>query len=203
MVERTAHWDKVWTERDPADVSWYQPQPAVSLRLIIEFGPSPLTSVVDVGGGASSLAELLLENGVERVEVLDIAESALAHAAARLGQGACVQWTVGDITSHRFSTPFAVWHDRAVFHFLVEASDRAGYLEALRSAIGVDGIVVLATFASDGPEICSGLPVRRYSAASLANEFDGFDLIHQENEEHTKPDGEMQRFQYVVLRRRR
>ncbi len=203
MVERAEHWDKVWSVKEPADVSWYQQEPAASRRLILQFGPSPLTSVVDVGGGASSLAELLTESGVERVEVVDIAESALAHAAARLGPSAAVTFTVGDVTRHRFVTAFDVWHDRAVFHFLTEADDRAGYVEALQSAIDIGGIAILATFAADGPEMCSGLPVRRYSAESLSAEFEGFDLIHQETEDHAKPDGETQKFQYVVLQRTR
>ena len=201
MVEQAEHWNTVWNDKDPAAVSWFQPTPTVSLRLIADFGPSPLASIVDIGSGASRLVTELIAAGVPDIEVLDIAASALATAAAQAGHPTNVTWTVGDVTTHRFDRTFDVWHDRAAFHFLNDVEQRAGYLEALRTAVDVGGIAIIATFADDGPEFCSGLPITRYSARKLAAEFPGFELLHEEREDHAKPDGEIQKFQYIVLRR--
>ena len=201
MVEQAEHWNTVWSDKDPTTVSWFQPTPTVSLRLIADYGPSPLCSIVDIGSGASRLVTELIAAGVPDIEVLDIAAPALSAAAEQAGYPTNVTWTIADVAAHRFDRTFDVWHDRAAFHFLNEIEQRAGYLDALRSAVAIGGIAIIATFADDGPESCSGLPVSRYSAAELAAEFPGFELLHEEREDHVKPDGEPQKFQYVVLRR--
>ncbi|MEZ5340234.1 MAG: class I SAM-dependent methyltransferase [Acidimicrobiales bacterium] len=197
----STHWNNVWDGRDPATTSWYQAESTVSLRLIEAYSEIPNASIVDIGSGRSALIPRLLETGARAIEVLDISRSAVDAAAADLDWPVAVRFTAADVTTHRFDQAFDVWHDRAVFHFLITEEQRDGYREALLSGTRGGSIVVLSTFASDGPESCSGLPVCRYSSSDLAAEFPGFVLLHDEIDEHRKPDGETQRFQYVVLRR--
>ena len=195
------HWDEVWADRDPDLVTWFQATPARSVALITSVG-GPGGSVVDVGGGASRLVDHLLDLGITNVTVVDLAASALAASRARLGNRAdLVTWVAGDAIEVDLG-PVDVWHDRAVFHFLTDPSDRAAYVARVRSSVRVGGHVVVATFGPNGPETCSGLPTCRYDAPGLAAEFgDGFELTHSETEEHVSPAGATQEFVYVVLRR--
>src|SRR5687767_5881994 len=152
------HWEAVYTAKSDAEVSWTQPDPRLSLSLITEVCPPP-GRVVDVGGGTSALAERLMEGGYD-VAVLDIAEAALARARNRLGGRADrIRWIAADVTAHPDLGEFDVWHDRAVFHFLTDPSQRAAYTSLLRKTIRVGGNAVISTFALDGPDSCSGLPV--------------------------------------------
>ena len=162
------HWDRVWSDRDPDDVTWYQAEPNVSLRLI-QSAMTPDGGIIDIGGGASRLVDHLLDHGYEDITVLDIAPAALQAARARLGlRSERVNWIAADATRAEFGRTFDLWHDRAVFHFLTGADDRRRYLATLDAAIPVGGHVVLATFGPDGPECCSGLPVRRYTTRTDA-----------------------------------
>jgi trans-aconitate methyltransferase len=158
--------------------------------------------IVDVGGGPSSLVDALVVRGFQ-VTVLDIAEAALAIARDRLGPDADkVDWQVVDITHWRPGAQYDLWHDRAVFHFLTEAGDRAAYLSALNAGVAPGGAVILATFAEDGPERCTGLPVRRYSADALAAELgSGFHLVRHTRETHQTPWGSEQSFTWAAFRR--
>ncbi len=194
------HWQTVWDGKDPSTTSWFQQTPSLSLELITANAPDA-TSVVDIGSGRSTFVAQVLSSGVTRMEVLDIARQAVDAAAADAGHPAGVTWTVADISAHRFDETFDVWHDRAVFHFLTDVAQRDGYRQALRSGTHIGSTMVVATFAEDGPEYCSGLPVQRYSADSLAAEFPGFEVIDDRHEDHVKPDGTTQHFQYLVLRR--
>lgn len=184
-------------------MSWFQPEPDVSTRLITSSGIASGASFVDIGGGASTLVDALLERGHSDLTVLDISARALDHARRRLGADAGrVTWVEGDATSPPFRRSFTFWHDRAVFHFLTEAVDRAAYLAALRRHLAPDGRALIATFAPDGPETCSGLPVRRYDAEALANELGaGFETLDATREVHKTPWGSEQPFQYVLFRR--
>jgi len=176
----------------------------VSLELIEALGISRDAVVIDVGGGTSVLAEHLVERGFVDVSVLDVSAAALAEARRRLvGDAAPVSWLHEDLLVWRPERQFDLWHDRAVFHFLVASDDRDKYLQTLRSAIRDEGFVVLATFAPDGPGFCSGLPVARYSVAELVHLLGaGFELLETRREEHITPRGMMQPFTWVAGRTR-
>jgi SAM-dependent methyltransferase len=198
-----AHWETVYTTKRESEVSWFQDNPAPSLELIDLAKPTLDAAIVDIGGGTSRLVDCLLTRGFKRVTVLDISDAALEVAKARLGQRAEeVRWITADVTRWRPMQAFDIWHDRATFHFLVDADDRTAYVARLKEAVPPGGHVIIGTFAIDGPEKCSGLPVRRYDAARLAEELgEGFALIHTRRDDHTTPWHSEQRFQFCLFRR--
>jgi hypothetical protein len=197
------HWNQVYRTKAPDSVSWYQPTPEPSLRALDELRLPVTAALVDVGGGASSLVDRLLERGWSDLTVVDIAAPALDVTKARLGPMADrVRWEVADVTAWYPSRAYDVWHDRAVFHFLTEPDQRAAYRRALGAGTGPGSFVIVATFAPDGPERCSGLPVRRYDATALAGELGaGFTLQRDWRERHTTPAGSQQAFQWCVFQR--
>lgn len=202
-MEPRDHWRTVYETKRPEEVSWYQPSPDASLAALERAGADPSMSLVDVGGGASTLVNALLDRGWGDLTVADIAEPALEASRQRLGERAGqVRWLVADITDWRPDRDFDVWHDRAVFHFLTDAGWRAGYKRAILAGTHPGSHVIIATFALDGPEMCSGLPVRRYDAAGLAAEL-GKDFVPVTDwrEAHVTPWGAEQRFQWCVFRR--
>ena len=185
-------------------MSWFQDHSQQSVELVRRAGVTRDASIIDVGGGASTLVDDLLNEGYARVAVLDLSEAALAVSQSRLGQrAAAVSWLVGDIT--RVELPrhaYDVWHDRAVFHFLTSQREREAYLQTVLHAVKPGGHVIVATFAEDGPEKCSGLPVMRYSAQGLHAQFGApFTLLRQESEEHRTPSGTVQKFIYCLCRK--
>ncbi|CAN5764275.1 class I SAM-dependent methyltransferase [soil metagenome] len=186
----------MYTAKAADSVSWYQPEPAESLRMI-ELVAQPPARVLDVGGGASFLADRLVARGY-RTGVLDIAGEPLRLVQERLGDAADdVEWYVTDVT--RFVSPHTwdVWHDRAVFHFLTEPPDRSAYIDALVKATRAGSSVIIATFGPDGPTSCSGLPVARYSSREMQDVLgDGFELVESTREDHRTPGGGSQRFVY-------
>ena len=197
------HWERVYSTKATDAVSWFQPHPEVSLRLIEAVGVSKNASIVDVGGGASTLVDDLLVRGYGNITVLDLSAAALAAAKKRLGAEAKgVTWLEADIREANLPAhAYDLWHDRAVFHFLTAGHDRQAYLDAARRSVRPGGHVIVATFAEDGPQQCSGLPVMRYSAVQLAAEFgEPFDLVAQERELHETPFGTTQQFTYCVFR---
>ncbi len=199
---RADHWEQVWLDRDPASVTWYQPDLLVSRRLI-ELVTSTDAAVIDVGGGASTLVDHLLDGGYRDLTVLDISHGAIDAARARLGPRADdVHWLVADVTQVELDRTFDLWHDRAVFHFLVDDADRRRYLGVLRAALVPGGHLVLSTFGPDGPERCSGLPVRRYGI-ELMQETLGpdFELLDHELETHVAPSGVTQQFLAALFQR--
>ena len=202
-TEQQAHWDHVYGTKGERDVSWFQESPAVSLDLIAATGAQPADPIVDIGGGASRLVDALLDRGFEVVTVLDLAGQALAAARARLGpRAAQVSWVVADVTAWEPVGTFAVWHDRAAFHFLTAAEDRAAYAQRLRNAVRPGGHVIIGTFAPDGPERCSGLPVMRHDAASIGEALGpSFGLVETRRDDHVTPMGTTQRFQFSRFRR--
>jgi SAM-dependent methyltransferase len=197
------HWTHVYEEKAPTSVSWYQPTPEPSLRALRKFGASPSSSVVDVGGGASTLVDALLEQGWQDITVLDIAVPALDAAKARIGPlSDRIHWEVADITEWRPARKFGIWHDRAVFHFLTEPKQRVAYRRALKEGLTSGGLAIVATFALDGPEQCSGLPVQRYDPANLADALgQSLQLIEGWREEHVTPWGAKQSFNWCAFRR--
>lgn len=179
-------------------MSWYQARPETSLGLISRAQKGPKASIIDVGGGASRLVDLLLGAGYERLTVLDLSSVALEKSRARLGSRASlVTWLAADVTTWTPAGMFDIWHDRAVFHFLVNAEHRRRYVAAMTAALPQDGHAILGTFASDGPERCSGLPVARYEPETLAAELGPWlRLVESLHEDHLTPTGRVQRFQF-------
>ncbi len=190
------HWQQVYQTKAAEDVSWYQPDAALSLALIAQCKLSAQSAIIDIGGGASLLVDALLAQGYTDLTVLDLSAAALAVCQARLGAAANkVQWLVADITKTELPGQYQLWHDRAVFHFLTEPAQRAAYLALLSTAVVKGGQVIIATFAEDGPERCSGLPVRRYAAVDLQAEFAGvLELLSSRREAHQTPFGTTQHF---------
>jgi SAM-dependent methyltransferase len=191
------------SDQGRTDVSWFQESPAISLDLIHATGVKPDASIIDIGGGASRLVDALLDEGFEAVTVLDLSDKALATSKARLGaRGAKVRWMTADVTTWEPSQTYEVWHDRAAFHFLIDPNDRAAYATRVLRGVQPGGHVIIGTFAPDGPERCSGLPVVRYDAASLGQILGpSFELVESRNHAHQTPRGIIQHFQFSRFRR--
>lgn len=199
-----AHWEAVYGSRAPAELSWYQSEPTRSLELLEQLGAGAANAIIDVGGGASTLVDGLLERGFRNLTVLDISSMALAHAKARLGtRSTAVKWIEADITVVELeAAAYDLWHDRAVFHFLTRSDDRRRYVAAAAHALRPGGAALIATFSLQGPARCSGLDVVRYDAGSLAREFgSAFSLERGVDELHHTPSGNAQAFTFTVLRR--
>jgi SAM-dependent methyltransferase len=199
-----AHWEGSYAQRAPDQVSWYEPLPQRSLELVQATGLGHDASILDVGGGASSLAEELLDMGYTDVTVADISPAALAHAQTALGSNtARITWVEADIRIHDFGRRYDLWHDRAVFHFMVDAADRKRYLDVLRKTLKPGGHLVLATFGPQGPTQCSGLPVDRYGPDDVQQVLgDDFTLVSSSLVIHRTPSGRSQQFHYAHLLRR-
>ena len=203
-MQSKAHWEQVYATTAATGVSWFQPHARQSVGLIAQTGVARDAGIIDVGGGASTLVDDLLDAGYSKLAVLDLSDAALATAKARLGDRARgVDWIVGDVTQVALARhAYAVWHDRAVFHFLTTREERKAYVRAVLHAVEPGGHVIVATFAEDGPEQCSGLPVMRYSAGALHAEFGApFALLQQEGEAHHTPRGPVQKFIYCLCRK--
>ncbi len=202
---RQAHWENVYATKSENEVSWFEESTTISLDLIRATGATPTASIIDIGGGASRLVDALIAAGYERVTVLDLSEAALSTARARLGgKAAKVTWVVADATAWEPHEAYDVWHDRAAFHFLTEPDDRTAYLACLTKALRPDGYAIIGTFAPDGPERCSGLPVMRYDAVGLGKTLgNAFELAATQRHVHRTPAGGTQSFQFSVFRRAR
>jgi 2-polyprenyl-3-methyl-5-hydroxy-6-metoxy-1,4-benzoquinol methylase len=202
-IESRAHWDKVYSTKAPQAVSWYRAHLERSLDLIGIAAPSLSASIVDVGGGESTLVDDLLARGYQNVTLLDISQTAIDVAKNRLGAVAQrVKWIAEDITKAVLpERHYDVWHDRAVFHFLTEASQREAYVRQVKCSMKTGGHVIVATFGPEGPTKCSGLDVVRYDAGSLHGEFGpGFRLVDHGTEIHQTPFGTTQQFLYCFCK---
>jgi SAM-dependent methyltransferase len=197
-MSRSDHWDEVYLTKRERDVSWFETVPAMSIRLLEAAGLTEKSCVIDVGGGDSRLVDQLCARGLTCLAVLDVSAAALGRARARLGAAADgVIWIDADVTGRWSLKPMDIWHDRAVFHFLVDATDRARYRDHLLETLKPRGGAIIATFALDGPDRCSGLPVARYSPDTLARELGAeFELIEATSYVHDTPSGVRQSFQY-------
>jgi SAM-dependent methyltransferase len=200
-ASRQAHWENVYTSKGENEVSWFQESPAPSLALIAKIGAVPSSGIIDVGGGASRLVDQLISRGFQDVTVLDLSAAALEAAKARLGERAgLAQWLVADATTWQPSRTYDIWHDRAAFHFLTEERDRTAYIARLKHGLKIGGHLIIATFALDGPEKCSGLPVMRYDAARLGQMLGaGFKLLQSLGNDHATPWGSHQQFQFSAF----
>ncbi len=192
------HWEELYHREKETSVSWFEEVPSHSLELIRATGLPPEAPILDIGGGSSHLVDHLLSSGYLDVSVLDIAGEALARARARLGRaGDRVSWIHADVTRYEPRRRYALWHDRAAFHFLMTPDEEEAYFRTLSAALAPSGHVILATFGPDGPTRCSGLPVRRYSAAELSDVLgSGYELKRSELVEHQTPAGSVQQFHF-------
>lgn len=199
---RPAYWDKVYTTKADDSVSWFEQSPTVSLELIEAAGIG-LGSIIDIGGGTSRLVDALIARGYANVAVLDLSAQALEIAKARLGpRGEAVEWIVADVTQWQPGRRFDLWHDRAAFHFLTSPGAQAAYALTLDSALNPGGVAIIGTFALDGPEKCSGLPVVRHDAASIGKLLGpGFTLVDERRRDHVTPGGSVQKFQFSSFRK--
>ncbi len=195
------HWEQVYQTKNPDQVSWTQSVPQTSLDFIHSFNLPKNSKIIDIGGGDSKLTDYLLQEGFTDITVLDISEAALEKAKVRLGQTSKkVKWIVSDITGFKPKETYDVWHDRATFHFLTEENQIAAYLNIARKAMA--NYLVIGTFAADGPEKCSGLPVKRYSETQLQNQLEkGFAKIRCINEDHVTPFHTKQSFLFCSFQR--
>jgi hypothetical protein len=202
--DRRAHWDNVYETKGSADVSWFQPEPELSLKLIRRTGISHDARIIDVGGGASTLVDHLQRSGFRNLTVLDIAAPGVDQAKDRLGALAeRIDWIVSDVTSWRPPHAFDLWHDRAVLHFLTDPVDQAAYAKVLRDAVPAGGWVIIGGFAPNGPAKCSGLNVIHHDAETLAALLGpGFALMETHGEIHLTPQGREQAFRYHLFGRR-
>jgi ubiquinone/menaquinone biosynthesis C-methylase UbiE len=197
------HWEAIYGKKGPTEVSWYRPHLERSLRFVELANLPKGAAILDVGGGASSFVDDLLAHGFKNVTVLDLSESAIARAKTRLGARATeVTWIIGDITQvHLPEQRFDFWHDRAVFHFLTDEASRQRYVQAVRRALKQGGHIVVATFGPSAPERCSGLPVVRYTADGIHDQFGGqFVKVGSESETHQTPSGVEQEFVYCFCK---
>lgn len=200
---RQQHWENVYRDKGEFQVSWFQENPGISLDLIRTAGATPQSSIIDIGGGASRLVDTLIMQGYKDVTVLDLSEAAMAIAKTRLAHRApAAVWIVADATQWQPPQHYDVWHDRAAFHFLTDADDRAAYVARLKQALRPGGHAIVGTFAADGPERCSGLPVVRYDGALLSATLGGaFALVETRRQDHLTPWGSTQRFQFGLFKR--
>lgn len=200
---RQQHWEDVYTRKREDEVSWFQAEAAVSLDLIARCAPALDAKIIDVGGGASRLVDGLVARGFEDLTVLDLSATALAKARERLGEpGQRVKWLTADVTAFEPPEKYALWHDRAVFHFLTSPADRSAYVRVLERALMHGGHAILGTFAPDGPERCSGLEVARYDGPALAAALGpAFALLETLRHEHVTPGGKVQAFTFARFQR--
>jgi ubiquinone/menaquinone biosynthesis C-methylase UbiE len=197
------HWEKVYSTKAADALSWFQPHADISVGLIKDTGVRRDAAIIDVGAGASTLVDDLLTSDYTNLTVLDLSVVALAAARERLGEKAAhVHWVEADVTKANLpENQFDIWHDRAVFHFLTTPEDRAAYVQAVFRSVNPGGHVIVATFAENGPDQCSGLPVMRYRPDELHAEFgESFKLLRHEKEAHHTPSGKVQQFVYCYCR---
>ncbi len=202
--ERGAFWETVHDGKEVDGVSWWQSVPELSLGLVDQAGVGRDEPVIDVGAGWSTLVDHLLAKGYHDLTAIDLSATALATVRERLGPaGAEVRLEVADVLDLNPARPYALWHDRAVYHFLTEPDERTDYLASLERSLRPDGALVVATFGPDGPTTCSGLPIVRYSHDELAAQFPSFEVVGTSGEDHETPWGTRQQFTALLMRHRR
>jgi len=200
-MNKKDHWESIYKDKSPLEVSWHQNKPIISLNLIKKITQNNAKSIIDVGGGASTLADFLLEDGFTNITVLDLSSNALAHARQRLGdKSVFIEWKVEDVTNFVPTHKYDIWHDRAVFHFLTRKEDREKYKQVLESSIKTGGCVIIAAFTIGGPKKCSGLDIVQYDSVKLTKELgNNLTFIEERYEDHITPAGKEQKFGYYVF----
>lgn len=201
MNQKKSHWENIYTQKSPEEVSWTQKKPVLSLRWIESLSLPKNAAIIDIGGGESRLVDYLLALGYSDLTVLDITEAALNRSKKRLGLKAnLVNWIQADITTFKPQKKYSLWHDRAVFHFLTHEDEVKTYVDTV--AASVDQYLLMSTFSKEGPLKCSGLPITQYDAKSIAAHFtNDFKLLQQEHETHTTPFDTTQAFIYTLFKK--
>lgn len=200
--DRRSHWNSVYTTKNEDEVSWFEQNPDLSVELLREAGLATDMAVIDIGGGASRLVDALVGLNLADITVLDLSEAALQTARSRLKNAGGINWIASDVTAWVPDRQYDLWHDRAAFHFLTAESDQRAYVATLSRALGPGGRAVIGTFALDGPDKCSGLPVARYDAASLQAVLGkDFKLLFSRRHDHSTPWGSSQKFQFSTFER--
>ena len=201
--DRASHWETIYQTKAEDQVSWFQQTPEPSLTLLALTGATPASVIVDIGAGASHLVDALISQGFGDVTVLDISQAAIDADRARLGPKANrVTWICSDVTAWQPRRGYDIWHDRAAFHFLTDPADQAAYAAVLTRALKPGGHTIIGTFAPDGPEKCSGLPIVRHDANSISRLLgSSFALVDTRRHEHKTPWDSVQRFQFTTFRR--
>ena len=203
-MDRKQHWENIYTTKDSKQVSWYQHTPAVSIEFLNEFAVPKNARIIDIGGGDSQLVDHLLKLGFENITVLDISETAISKAKVRLGNLAGrVKWITADVTAFQPEEKYDFWHDRAAFHFLTDEQDVEKYIQVMQAAIGPSGIAVIGTFSENGPEKCSGIPIKQYSEISMSARLKSFfDKIKCITVDHLTPFHTIQNFIFCSFRKK-
>ena len=203
MFDRKKHWGDVYQDKTPSELSWYQKEPKLSLELIRSTNAASNDAIIDIGAGTSVLVDYLKKENYTNLTVLDISENAIAIAKKRLGKSAkSINWIVSDITKFDVFQKFSLWHDRALFHFLTDPSDRGIYVKALINAVRPEGHLIIATFAIGGPKKCSGLEIVQYDSEKMIAELgDNFKLVEERKEVHITPANKEQKFNFFLFRR--
>lgn len=197
-----SHWEDVYSRKSPDQFSWYQQYPELSVKLIEMAGLEKYQPVIDIGGGDTLLADVLMEKGYSNITVSDISKLAITRAKERMADKASsVKWIIADVLELNIENSVALWHDRAVFHFLTEENQRAGYRHKLNQHLQKGGYFLLATFSEKGPETCSGLKVRRHSEEEMTEYFKAYQKIYCQTEEHRTPFNISQSFQYCLFKK--
>ena len=196
MFDRKKHWGDVYQDKSSSELSWYQKEPKLSLELIRSTNAASNDAIIDIGAGTSVLVDYLKKEHYTNLTVLDISENAITIAKKRLGKSAkSINWIVCDITKFDVFQKFSLWHDRALFHFLTDPSDRGIYVKALINAVRPEGHLIIATFAIGGPKKCSGLEIVQYDSEKMIAELgDNFRLIEEITEVHITPANKEQKF---------
>jgi SAM-dependent methyltransferase len=200
---RKAHWENVYQTKEFYQMGWFQNHPTVSLDLIQKLELSKNAKIIDVGGGDSYLVDYLLEMGFHDLHVLDISANAIGKVKIRLGENAeNVNWLIGDIIDFEFDKGFDLWHDRAVFHFLLSKDEINQYIENVKKAIKQGGYLIIGTFSEKGPDKCSRLPITKYSLAQLESAFSPyFKVLRAFNSDHFTPNGQVQNYSFCCFER--
>jgi hypothetical protein len=199
---KKAHWEHVYTNKTPDQVSWTQSVPQISLDFIHGFQLSKSSSIIDVGGGDSNLVDYLLKEGFQNITVLDISAAAIEKAKARLGQQSqLVKWVVADVTQFKTDQHYDLWHDRATFHFMTSDSQIAAYLQI--AGMAITNYMVVGTFSENGPAQCSGLPVKQYTEDQLQSQLnEDFTKVRCIHEDHLTPFQTKQNFLFCSFKKR-
>ncbi|MFN3752541.1 class I SAM-dependent methyltransferase [Flavobacterium sp.] len=204
MQNNKSHWENVFANKNPNEVSWTQKYPTTSMNYLESLNLSKTANIIDIGGGDSKLVDALLEKGYQNIWVLDISEFALEKSKKRLGDKASlVHWIVSDITEFQPEVTFDFWHDRAVFHFLTEQESINKYVTIINKAMADNGNFLLGTFSENGPLKCSGLEIKQYSETTMEQTFqENFEVIKCFTENHTTPFNTTQNFQFCGFRKK-
>lgn len=199
---RKSHWENIYSTKSLNEVSWHEPKPDNSIKLIEKYALNKNVAIIDIGGGDSFLADNLIALGYSNITVLDISETAIEKAKIRLGENATkIKWIVSDITSFEPTEKYDIWHDRAVFHFLTNVLDQENYKELLINSLKENGIFIIGTFAIDGPTKCSGITVQQYDIESITTQFTELELVENFNFEHPTPFNTFQKFIFAVFKK--